>query len=83
MQAIQALTRKERYGQRSSRIGLLKGGVQGLTRLFGCWHQNMSRPFTRGRETYRVCLGCGARRRFDLERWEMNGAYYFNAAAKG
>src|ERR1051326_6655565 len=47
-----------------------------ITRLFGCWHWEMSRPFTRSSETYRVCLKCGARRRFDLERWEMVGPYY-------
>jgi hypothetical protein len=48
-----------------------------LVRLFGCWHREMSRPFTLDCHTYRVCLDCGARRAFDLERWEMVGAYYY------
>ena len=46
-------------------------------RMFGCWHRNMSRPFTRGNETYRACVACGARRRFDLKRWEMVGSFYY------
>jgi hypothetical protein len=48
-----------------------------MTRIFGCWHVNMSRPFSRGNETYRTCVACGARRRFDLELWEMIGPFYY------
>lgn len=47
-------------------------------RIFGCWHANMSRPFSRGNETYRTCVACGARRRFDLEQWEMVGSFYYS-----
>ena len=46
-------------------------------RIFGCRHVNMSRPFSRGNETYRTCVACGARRRFDLEQWEMVGSFYY------
>ncbi|HET6646272.1 MAG TPA: hypothetical protein VFH01_03020 [Pyrinomonadaceae bacterium] len=46
-------------------------------RIFGCWHVNLSRPFSRGNETYRTCVACGARRRFDLEHWEMVGSFYY------
>jgi len=46
-------------------------------RIFGCWHLNMSRPFSRGNESYRTCVACGARRRFDLERWKMVGSFYY------
>lgn len=52
-----------------------------LTRIFGCWHQEMSRPFTLRSESYRVCLECGAHRRFDSEAWEMNGPYYYEPTA--
>jgi hypothetical protein len=48
-----------------------------LLRIFGCWHVNMSLPFSRGKDTYRTCVACGARRRFDLERWEMVGSFYY------
>jgi hypothetical protein len=37
----------------------------------------MGRPFTLAGETYRVCLGCGAHRRFDTESWNTYGPYYF------
>ena len=47
-----------------------------VARVFGCWHRNMSRPFTRDGETYRACVECGARRRFDTERWETVGPHY-------
>jgi hypothetical protein len=45
-------------------------------RLFGCWHREMSRPITRNRKTYCVCLDCGARRAFDTEQWKMVGPYF-------
>ena len=45
----------------------------------GCFHWHKSRPFTVGATTYRVCTDCGARRRFDLDRWEMYGPYLFAA----
>ena len=47
-----------------------------LRRIFGCWHLQMSLPFTRDNDTYRTCISCGARRRFDLERWAMVGDFY-------
>jgi hypothetical protein len=49
----------------------------------GCFHRNMSRPFTSGRQTHRVCTSCGARRRFDPDRWEMYGSYFFAAETPG
>jgi hypothetical protein len=54
-----------------------------LTRVFGCWHTDMSRPATHYKETYRVCLDCGARRRFDPVAWEMIGDYYYSEASAG
>jgi hypothetical protein len=50
-----------------------------LTRVFGCWHGEMSRPFTRDGKSYRTCLECGARRDFDATRWEMVGDYYYES----
>lgn len=47
-----------------------------LRRAFGCWHLQMSLPFTRDNETYRTCISCGARRRFDLDQWAMVGDFY-------
>jgi hypothetical protein len=51
------------------------GGV--IARVFGCWHREMSRPFSSQGQTYRTCLDCGARRQFNLGRWEMQGEFYY------
>jgi hypothetical protein len=48
-----------------------------VNRIFGCWHRDMSLPFSRDKESYRTCVACGARRRFDLERWTMVGPFYY------
>ena len=48
-----------------------------FTRLFGCQHKEMSRPFTDQGQTYRTCIDCGARRQFNLRRWEMQGDFYY------
>jgi hypothetical protein len=55
--------------------GVAVGGW--FTRMFGCWHKEMSRPFTDRGQTYRSCLDCGARRQFNLRRWEMQGDFYY------
>src|SRR4030095_14800046 len=49
-----------------------------LLRPWTCWHRRMSRPFTRDGETYRVCIRCGVHRRFDLDAWKTEGAYYYD-----
>lgn len=35
--------------------------------LFGCHHSNLSRVFTIGRRSYRVCCDCGAQFGYSLE----------------
>lgn len=56
--------------------GVLARMDSAVTRIFGCWHGQLSLPFTRGKETYRTCVNCGARRRFDLDQWTMVGDFY-------
>lgn len=48
-----------------------------MAKLFGCWHNNISRPFTLGKTSYRICLECGARRQFNPETLETKGGFYF------
>ena len=83
MQAVEAIIQDERNNKLIELKNFLSvaGGLTGL--LFGCWHLKMSRPFTCHSETYRSCLECGAHRQFNLERWEMQGPYYFNAPELG
>jgi hypothetical protein len=58
-------------------VGNLVGSLcAAVTRVFGCHHSSMSRPFTCDDRTYRVCLKCGMRRDFDLETWTMSGPFY-------
>jgi hypothetical protein len=55
-------------------------GVGGwIARLFGCWHREMSRPFSHHGQAYRVCLTCGAQRKFNLSNWKMQGQFYYNS----
>ncbi len=38
-----------------------------LDLLFGCHHENLSRVFTIGGSSYRVCCSCGARFEYSLD----------------
>src|SRR5215813_6829690 len=63
--------------------GLLEWGVdlgEWLHRIFKCWHRHMGWPITSDGETYRVCLDCGARRRFIAESWRTVGGFYWSGA---
>ncbi len=53
-----------------------------ITKLFGCWHENLSRPFAQGKTAYRSCLNCGARKQFDSETLETFGTFYFPPVVK-
>ena len=52
-----------------------KIGVFG--KLFGCWHKELSRPFSDNRGSYRVCVDCGARKKFDTRTFRTFGTYYY------
>jgi hypothetical protein len=41
--------------------------------LFGCHHGHLSRVFTIGGETYRVCFDCGARFEYSMETMSIEG----------
>lgn len=51
-----------------------------LGKLFGCWHQEISRPFTIGKDSYRACLNCGARKHFDPQTLKTSGAFHYPPA---
>lgn len=48
-----------------------------IAKLFGCWHENISRPFVQDKTSYRACLNCGARKQFNPETLETHGNFYF------
>jgi len=64
----------ETWTFKSARLPQMRNAVK---RVFGCWHLKLSLPFTRGDETYQTCISCGARRRFDLDRWASVGGFYY------
>ena len=62
---------------------LVFGRKMGLiSKLFGCWHENLSRPFNYEKTTYRSCLQCGARKQFDPDTFKTVGNFYFPTVIK-
>lgn len=51
-----------------------------MSKIFGCWHKQLSRPFTNRKSSYRVCLNCGARKRFDTDNLKTFGPFYYPPA---
>ncbi|HQU82832.1 MAG TPA: hypothetical protein PKY59_06895 [Pyrinomonadaceae bacterium] len=49
-------------------------------KIFGCWHKQLSRPFSDQNSAYRACLHCGARKRFDAENLKTVGPFYYPPA---
>lgn len=53
------------------------GEKQGIfSRLFGCFHNRLSRPVTIGNVTFQYCSKCGARRQYDIETFKPFGGFY-------
>jgi hypothetical protein len=81
MQTVECGLKINAGGGGFSLAGAVGSFGRGLKSVFGCWHMEMGRPQTQGGETYRACLGCGARRRFDPKSWEMCGEFYYHRPA--
>jgi hypothetical protein len=60
-------------GAFGNRIGL-------IGKVFGCWHKQLSRPFTNRNASYRACLHCGARKKFDAKTLRTTGPFYYPPA---
>jgi hypothetical protein len=75
MQRVLGISRPQTTSQRDGLVATLSA-VELLRTVFGCWHRRMSWPVTRGGQTYRACLKCGARRKFDLKTWKTYGSFY-------
>ena len=46
-------------------------------KVFGCWHNNLTRPFTNQSGSYRACLNCGARKPFDTQTLKTFDSFYY------
>ncbi len=53
-----------------------------LSKIFGCGHGDLSRPFSHGNVGYRSCLKCGAVKRFNPETLKTFGEFYYPSVAK-
>lgn len=51
-----------------------------LAQLFGCWHKQISRPFTIEKDSYQACLRCGARKPFDTKNLKTYGSFHYPPA---
>ena len=47
-----------------------------VSRLLGCQHRRMTRPFGTGGTAYMSCLECGARKHFNTETLETSRNFY-------
>ncbi|MDQ6786997.1 MAG: hypothetical protein M3033_09340 [Acidobacteriota bacterium] len=57
--------------------GLFAKKVGLMSKLFGCGHRDLSRPFSKEKVGYRSCLKCGAVKQFNLETLETFGGFYY------
>lgn len=72
-----AMLKQQRMKDDAERIRAMNEAAQGvLQRLFGCWQHDLSRPFSYGGRTYRVCVKCGRSRNFNPTTWKTYGASY-------
>ena len=67
---IPSITTNHKVDSFGKKIGILAS-------LFGCWHPKLSRPVTFEKVSYRACLHCGARQKFDAERLQTTKRFYY------
>ena len=48
-----------------------------MASLFGCWHKHLTRPISDKNMSYRACIDCGARKKFDTEDFRTSGPFYY------
>ena len=78
-EVMQAVSKRNRNGKSFNTNPDNKMGepIGFFGKLFGCWHKDLSRPFTEKNCSYRVCLDCGARKEFDTDSFQTSGPFYY------
>jgi len=79
MQTYATLNQQRIKDQAERTRALNEAAQRVLQRLFGCWQHDLSRPFTSGGRTYRVCVKCGLSRDFNPATWKTYGTYVLDA----
>jgi hypothetical protein len=69
-------TAEKTFGYAAPRRG--NGLSHWLALMFGCSHRHIGRPFTRNGQTFRSCIDCGARQKFDIGNWETRGGFHYS-----
>ncbi len=57
-------------GSFGERIGVMAS-------LLGCWHKRLTRPISDESSSYRACIDCGARKKFNTEDFRSSGPFYY------
>ena len=57
--------------------GTLGDKIGFVASVFGCWHKRLTRPISDKNMSYRACLDCGARKRFNAEEFKTTGPFYY------
>jgi len=57
--------------------GSFGGKIGIVASVFGCWHKRLTRPISDKNNSYRACLECGARRKFDTYEFKTSGPFYY------
>ena len=76
MQRVLSISRPQSTPHRDGLVTNLFALQRRVGSLFGCWHRRMSWPITRDGQTYRACVKCGMRRKFDPKTWKTFGSFY-------
>lgn len=58
-------------------VGAFGDKIGVFTKIFGCWHKALSRPVSNKNFSYRACLNCGARKKFDAATLKTTGPFYY------
>ena len=77
-------TLNNKFGQSkiNNDMELFATKVSLLSKIFGCTHGDLSRPFSHGKIGYRSCLKCGAIRQFNPETLKTFGEFYYPTVIK-
>jgi len=80
MQSIISIN-QQRITEHAVRTNALNDAAKRLIqRVLGCWHHDLSRPFSLQGKSYRVCMKCGMARNFDPVDWKTSGpSFQFSA----
>jgi len=79
---IRTLTDKINFSRTKTDMEIFGTKASLISKIFGCSHGSLSRPFSHGKIAYRSCLKCGAVKQFNPETLQTFGEFYYPSATK-